>query len=378
MKVDLSKYVIVETGDWQNPPPITLLDDLSGFFKMFESVSDKKLLKWNILSPIDHRTIVVKKGHYIGFFAHGKLFGHYMKDFDSIEDYLEAKPKDIRSPTELTKDREARENNWPDYKTARNVWNYIRNYRLSKHERFERKKKEFFKDRNVEKETEPQYDLMPPFDEDCTNESSWKLWFHAYLNGWKSYKEVITFAKKVFPDYEEKTKDEHFRYIYLTFLVLYGPFEDEKDWLQGWPSFGSLLSFWNAKESGSGTKNRLQKATWPNHREQLDKIQKEINPSFDFPSFPVFDPDCQNRFDWVIWSIARENGWENYKQLLKFRDGKDPKITEKVSDKLLYEFAVRTRKEADKITVKVEEKQKKLFFEIDGNLKEINMGSGFY
>ena len=300
MKVDLSKYEIVDTGDWQNPPPITLLDDLSGFFKMFESVSDKKLLKWNISSPIDHRTIVVKKGNYIGFFAHGKLFGHYMKDFVSVEDYLEAKPKDIRSPTELTKDREARENNWSDYKIAKTVWNYIRSGRLSDHERFEHKKKELFKQIDKGKETEPHYHLMPPFDEDCTDDLSWKLWFYGYLNGWKSYKEITSFAKKVYPDYEEKMKDEHYRYIYLTFIVLYGPFEDEKDWLQGWPSYGSILNFWNARESGSGTNNRMQKASWPDHREQLDKMRKEIYPTFNFPSLPIYDPDCQKRFDWII------------------------------------------------------------------------------
>lgn len=378
MKFDLSKYEIVETGNWQNPPPITLMDDLNGFFKMFESVSDKKLLKWNISNPIDHRTIVVDKGHYIGFFAHGKLFGHFMKDFDSIEDYLEAKPKEIRTPEELTKDREARENNWPDYKTAKEVWNYISKSSLVKQERFEHKRKELFKQIDEKNPHKPHYHLMPPFDEDCYDNLSWKLWFYAHLNGWKSFKELLSFAKKVYLDYEEKTKDDHYRYLYLSFLVLYGPFEEEKNWLQGWPSFDSLLDFWNAKESGLGRHNRLQKATWPNHREQMDIIQKEIYPTFKFPSFPTYDPDCQNRFDWVIWTIAQKNGWSSYKQLLKIRDSKDPKITEKISDKLLYEFAIRTKKEVEKIKVMAEQQKKKLFFEIDGKLMEINLGSGYY
>ncbi len=376
MNFDLSKYEIVETGDWHNPPPITLMDDLNGFFKMLDSVSDNKLLKWYIVQNIDHRTFQVRKGHYIGFFVHGKLFAHYMRDFDSVEDYLEAKPKAIHSPDVLAKDRKARKNNWPDYKTAKSVWGYIRDSRLSDQERFEQKRKELFTQIDETAPSEPHYNLMPPFNEHCQDVLDWKLWFYAHLNGWKSFSELLDFAQKVFSNLQTIIKDAHWKYIYLAFLALYGPFKDETAWLQGWPSFQTIIDFWNAKLTRSDTKNRLQKATWGNHIEKMKEITKEIFPIFKYPSIPIYDSECKNGFDWVIWTIAQKNDWSNYKQLLYVLSSKDPSISQKVSDKLLYEFAIRTPKEVKAIEVMVPKDKRQLFFNIKGKLTEIKFDGG--
>jgi len=370
MMYDLSKCEVVETGNWQNPPPITLIDDLNGFFKMFDSVSDMKLLKWQISSDIPHRTIQVQKGNYIGFFAHGKLFSHFMREFESIEDYMEAFSRNIRTPKELDFDREARKKHWPAYKKAKEVWGYIRGRQLSEIGILEKKRRELFKNIGESKTNEPHYDLMPPYSSDCHDAKDWLFWFYANLNGWKSYKEVISFAKEVFPDYDEIIKDDHWRYIYITYIVFYGPFDEKKDWLQGWPGFNSILNFWNMKRSSIYI-NRLIKSISRIHRNNMLDIQKKFTNAFKFPSLTKFDSDCKNQFDWIIWKTAQENDWLSYKQLLTVRDSKDPKINSTISDKILYEFAIRTPSEVKEINIKYEHAKNRLFFTIKDREVEI-------
>ncbi|MHA1124887.1 MAG: hypothetical protein ACTSO7_06565 [Candidatus Heimdallarchaeota archaeon] len=167
MAFDKNKYEIVETGNWENPPPITLLNDVVGFLNMLNSVSDKKLLKWIIPKVIEHRNVRIRKGQYMGFFIHGKLFAHYMNDFVSIEDYLEANKLNIQTHNQFVLNQEAIKNNWPDYQTAKNVWKIIYNCRLTRNDQLEQKGIDLFKDIDAKQAKEPIYDKMPTFDETC-------------------------------------------------------------------------------------------------------------------------------------------------------------------------------------------------------------------
>ncbi|MHA1124886.1 MAG: hypothetical protein ACTSO7_06560 [Candidatus Heimdallarchaeota archaeon] len=197
------------------------------------------------------------------------------------------------------------------------------------------------------------------------------MWFYANLNGWKSYSELLDFARKVFPELKVIIKDAHRKYIYLAYLALYGPFNNEDDWLQGWPSFQEIVDFWDKKFLNSDTTNRLQYAIWRNVMSKMNEMKKEIYPYFEYPSVPTYDPDCQSGFDWVIWIIAHQSGWSSFKQLLAVHKSKDPKEYQKVTDRLFYEFAIRTPDAVENIEVVLDKKKRKLFFEIDGSQIEI-------
>ncbi|MHA1307085.1 MAG: hypothetical protein ACTSQN_07310 [Candidatus Heimdallarchaeota archaeon] len=294
-----------------------------------------------------------------------------MGDFDSIADYLEAKLHNVRSPAELDLNRDAIVNNWPDYKTVKDVWKHIFNCKLTKHKELEQKGRDLFKDITNEQAKEPIYELMPPFDENCKEAIDWKLWFYGHLNGWKSFGEILTFAKDVLPNFDEIIVDDHWKYIYLTYITLHGPFKNTDDWLQGWPDIQTIIDFWNAKNLGSDTGNRLQKINWARNLQKMKKLNTIYQSLFKFPLVPTYDPDCKVGFEWIIWILAQQTGWSNFKQLLDVLDSKDPKINQLISDKILYQFAIRNPKDAKKIQIMVDDNKRNVFFNIDGTLTDI-------
>ncbi len=428
--IELSGIQIVNSGEWKDIPEGSTVDDVQGFFNMLFATNEKKLFLWrrNKLHSIgffEHGKFFI---HEMKLFDSVKEYliatNVGLKTPESLQRYREARSFGWEN-------YEIVDNIWEAINKRYSSIEYSYGHRAGEQFSFkyEIMRHPFIEEKYPElvyglKSNSICYEILPPLDSDIIYGEDWFIWLLAYESGWESFKKLNDFARSVFPEFQElykewierdvdrknkQTKKRPFRDYYklsqkmdpisytrrkthvtkkqeiyfseryerflkLLFLAIYGPFNANDDWLQGWPNFNSLMDFWTKKEDIHHFWN-------PNLNEYITvkkHLEKNILPMKIYPAIVPYDSSCKNSLDWIFWALAITNDWQSYKDVIelaaekesevrnslnRFQDRDRKKWTDDVLKYIIiYEIANRRPLEASKMEIVVDLDYNKINF----------------
>ena len=361
--IDLSRIQIVKSGEWKDVPETTLIEDIPGFFNMFFATSEKKLLHWtkggnNYIGFFESGKLFA---HFIQAFESVKVYLVAAKlGFkgpsapEKLKYYLEARGHGWADRTTAVIVWDAINKDYvgiPLHSThGGGESEYKYNPKILNHPFIQEK---YQKVLSLRPERGLSFEMLPPFDSECLFGEDWFIWFLAYHSGWSTFEELSDFANSVFPEIteeylpwinagkemkEQRSKRKPYwydfelnkkksalkpaktahgpsgkvknylderndRFLKLVYLAVHGPFKEGDDWLQGWPSYDSLMAFWTNLDELKYYFESRDEFLYPLRK----RINAEILPMKAFPAILPYDPSCETALDWIIKAVELEN-----------------------------------------------------------------------
>lgn len=357
--IDLSRIRIVDSGEWTDVPDGSVIGDVQGFFNMLFATDEKKLYMWR--RGDKHAIGFFEHGK---FFIHEMKLFDSVKEYLIGLTYGFTTPEALQFHREALQhgweNREIAVTVWKailkDYigiplRLTHSGGEAEYNYRptILGHPFI---KEKYQKILSLRHKRGLGYEMLPPYDSHVTFGEDWFVWFLAYHNGWNSFRDLYDFAERVFPKFKEKyqnwvydaqvelevkTKDDSYKYDFklhkewstrkstkakarendvvsylgerndrflkLVYLAVHGPFKEGDDWLQGWPSFDSLMVFWTNLDELRFIFESRDEFLYPLRR----GIEAELLPMKAYPAILPYDPSCKTALDWVIKAAEQEN-----------------------------------------------------------------------
>ncbi len=284
--INLSKLKIVNSREWEKFPEATTINDITGFFNMFDSSSDGKLLQWFITKNYN-------EVHYIGFFVQGKLFIHSLGAFDNLEDYLLGLELKIDDPNNLALYQLAVARGWPNHEEPGKIWVLLGKNDFEIRALIPEWDEMRYNADNID------FDILPPYEKTCKTGVGWVVWFYAYHNGWKSYKKLLEFGRKKIKNFDSLNKYERYTQRLLGYLAYHGPFKKNEDWLNGWKNFDEIMKFWDSRFSPD--EEIIDEYEEDSDYERQSEVYDEIEEALSFPRIIQYNPDCRDDTDWTEW-----------------------------------------------------------------------------